>query len=176
MATPYFENYDPYVQANGFNTAKDVVLAGTNTLSGATTLSGSNTFSGATTISGAITSTGGASFAQSGATVVTVGSSSTGTDISGSVTVNAQRGVITTAALTTIAGTSYSLVLKNTSIGASSQVFASVYNGTNTGGLPAIATVAPAAAGGGSATILVTNLGTATVLNGTLKVNFFVAS
>lgn len=159
-----FENYEPVVQANGLTTAKDVSVSGAVTLSGATA------------ISGAITSTGGASFAQSGSSPVTIGSSSTGTDIAGSVTINAQRGTVTTAALTTISGTSYTLVLKNTSISSSSQVFASVYNGTNTGGLPAIATVAPAAAGGGSATILITNLGTATILNGTLKVNFFVAS
>lgn len=110
---------------------------------------------------------------QPTSTVALIGTFSTGTDVGGSVTINAQRGVITTASLTTSAGTTYIVTLRNTFITATSQVFASVYNGTNTGGNVLVGALTPFA---GSANILVTNAGTATVLNGTLKINFFVAS
>jgi hypothetical protein len=45
----YVEDYLPVVKFNGLNTAKDVSLAGTNTVSGALNVTGATAFSGATT-------------------------------------------------------------------------------------------------------------------------------
>lgn len=142
------EQFVPVVQSDGLNTTKNVSITGSLTATGAVSL-------------------------QPTSTVASIGTSSTGTDVGASVTINAQRGVITTAALTTSAGTVYIVTLKNTFISATSQVFASVYNGSNTGGTPFVGSVTPFA---GSANIVISNAGTATLLNGTLKINFFVAS
>lgn len=166
------EQFIPVVQSDGLNSDKNGALGGNLTFSGVNTYSGNSTYTGNNTFSGSTTISGSATIANVAGPIL-VGTSGTGTDVGGSVTVNAQRGVITTASLSTIAGTTYILTLKDTFIGATSQVFASVYSGSNTGGNATIGAVTPFA---GSATIVVSNAGTAAVFNGTLKVNFFVAS
>lgn len=124
--------------------------------------------------SGTITSTGGF-FGASGALAL-IGDTGTGTVAGGSVVINTQRGIVTTGSLTTgtLAVTAFDLV--DSKITATSQLFASVYNGSNTGGAPVVSTVQVAAAG--SATVTIANAGGAALgaLNGTLKINFLVAS
>lgn len=109
-----------------------------------------------------------------GTGITLVGDTSTGTVASGSATINSQRGIITTGALTTGTTTAATFDLVNNKIGAASQLFASVYNGTNSQGTPIIGNVQVATAG--SATITIFNASTTAVLNGTLKVNFVVLS
>lgn len=114
-----------------------------------------------------------------GTGVVLLGDISTGTANSptatATVTINAQRGIITTGSLTTGSASTYSFSLLNNKITATSQVFASVYNGTNSQGAPVVTGVQVATAG--SATITIGNFANAaTPLNGTLLVNFVVLS
>lgn len=87
-------------------------------------------------------------------------------------TVNTQAGQITTESLTTAAGADYTFTLTNSVIAATSGVFVSVGNGTNTGGTPCLANVTPAA---GSATIIIQNIHASAAFNGTLTLNFFVS-
>lgn len=87
----------------------------------------------------------------------------------GAATLNKNSGVITSEALTTAAGASYTLTLTNSVIAATDQVFASVQYGTATTGSPAVVTVTP---GAGSVVIVVQNISAATALNGTIKIAF----
>ena len=93
----------------------------------------------------------------------------TATAVAGAATSNTQRGTITSEALTTAAGASYTLTLTCNRVSSASQVFASVQNGTNTQGKPVIGRITP---GSGSVTIEVWNLHAADALNGTLKIAF----
>lgn len=90
---------------------------------------------------------------------------------SGAATLNKMAGVITSESLTTAAGADYTLTLTNSDIAAADQVFASVQNGSNTGGDPALFSVATAA---GSATIIVRNGHATAAFNGTIKISFLV--
>jgi hypothetical protein len=90
---------------------------------------------------------------------------------SGAATLNKDAGVITTEALSTAAGATYTLTLTDSSIAAADQVFASVFFGTSTTGTPTVCTVAPAA---GSVVIVIQNIHASAVFNGTLKIAFFV--
>lgn len=89
--------------------------------------------------------------------------------VAGAATLSKNSGVVTSEALTTAAGATYTLTLTNTKITATSQVVVSVGNGTNTGGIPTLATVTPAA---GSAVIVVHNAHASAALNGTITVTF----
>lgn len=112
-----------------------------------------------------------------GTASVLIGDTGTGTIASGSASINAQRGVITTGSLTTGTASTYSFDLVNNKIGTTSQVLITLSNGTNTGGLPTPGIVTVSAQG--SATIAIVNADcrpAGTALNGTLKVNFLVAS
>jgi len=94
----------------------------------------------------------------------------TATSTAGAATINAQAGVITTEALTTAAGATYTMVLTNSLVNASSIVTPIVGRGTATAcGLVPI-TVTPTA---GSVTMIFQNPG-ATALNGTVKIGFTV--
>lgn len=140
-------------------------------LNGTLTVVGASSFTGAITGSGSIVVPG---VSMSGTTVVALGTgTNSGSVLGGSVTVNGQRGLVTTASLTTGSYQVHSFDLKNTSITPTSQIFLSVYAGTNTLGLPVPqgATVATA----GSATVNIGNAGSV-ALDGTLKVNFLVMS
>lgn len=106
--------------------------------------------------------------------IALLGASGSATVAGGSITLNTQRGVATTASLSTgtLAVTSFDIV--DSLIGAQSLVFASVYNGTNTGGAATIGTVQVKTAG--SATVTIVNAGGAALgaFNGTLLVPFVV--
>jgi hypothetical protein len=93
----------------------------------------------------------------------------TATASSGAATLNQPSGIITTEALTTAAGATYTLVVTNSTVAATDQVYAAVYYGSSTTGRPAITTVTP---GSGTVTIIVQNIHASAALNGTLKINF----
>ena len=98
----------------------------------------------------------------------------TGTASGGAVTLNAAgSGIITTEALSSAAGSPYTLTLTNNMVAAADLVFATVQNGTNTGGDPYLKTVTP---GAGSVVIVVGNTTevVSTALNGTLKIGFLI--
>lgn len=95
----------------------------------------------------------------------------TATASSGAATLNKISGTITSEALTTAAGADYTLTLTNSTIAATSRVFATPDNGTNTTAGMAVGRVTPAA---GSVVILVRNTHASVAWNGTIKVNFAV--
>ena len=103
---------------------------------------------------------------------LTVGTGTkTATATAGAATLSKPSGVVTSEALTTAAAATYTLTLTNTEIAATSQVLVSVGNGTNSAGLPVLATVTP---GAGSAVIVVRNAHAADAFNGTIKITFVV--
>ena len=87
----------------------------------------------------------------------------------GAATLNKLSGKITTEALTTAAGASYTLTITNSLITAADIPFASVAFGTNTTGNTVISRVTP---GAGSLTIVIRNIDAAVAFNGTLVVSF----
>lgn len=93
------------------------------------------------------------------------------TSTAAAATINLPRGQITTEAVSTAAAAVYTFTLTNSLIVPTSQLFVSVGNGTNTTGVPNVATVTT---GAGTATIAIQNIAAAAALNGTLKINFFV--
>jgi hypothetical protein len=96
----------------------------------------------------------------------------TGTTATSAVTINDYAGLITTEALTTAQNSKETITLTNDKIAATSLVFVSIGNGTNTQGTPVVQTVT---AGAGTCEIIIANKhATAESLNGTLKVAFFV--
>ena len=96
---------------------------------------------------------------------------STATSTAGAATINLQTGLITTEALTTAAGATYTMTLTNSAITASSQVFVTVGKGTATTGEPVVQFVTPTT---GSCVILIRNVAAAAALNGTIKIGFMV--
>lgn len=100
-----------------------------------------------------------------------VGDRGTATASAGAATLNKMCGTITSEALTTAAGADYTLTLTNTVIAATSLVFVSLDNGTNTTTPIYVRLVTPSA---GSVAIVVRNAHGASALNGTIKVNFLV--
>lgn len=93
----------------------------------------------------------------------------TATSTAGAATINTQTGIITTEALTTAAGSTYTMTLTNSLITTSSIVLVTVGKGTATAGEPVVQFVTPAA---GSAVILIRNVSAATALDGTIKIGF----
>ncbi|GAB6842371.1 hypothetical protein HNR00_003579 [Methylorubrum rhodinum] len=99
------------------------------------------------------------------------GGTKTTTATAGAATLNKLSGKITSEALTTAAGATYTLTLTNSTVAAGDIVFASLANGTNTTGSPGVVRVAP---GASSVTITVRNGDAAAALNGTVVVSFMV--
>jgi hypothetical protein len=93
----------------------------------------------------------------------------TATATAGAATLNQPSGTITSEALTTAAGATYTLTITNNTIGTTDQVFASVANGTNSAGTPTVTTVAP---GNGQIVAIVRNAHASAAFNGTIKVTF----
>lgn len=93
----------------------------------------------------------------------------TATATAGAATLNKSAGVITSEALTTAAGATYTLTLTDSTIAAADQVMASVQLGTATTGMPVVTTVTPAA---GSVVIVVQNIHASAALNGTIKISY----
>lgn len=96
------------------------------------------------------------------------GAATTAAATAGAATLNGLGGKITSEALTTAAAAIYTLTLTNSQVLSTDRVMVSVANGTNTGGVPAVARVQPA---NGSVVIVIQNIG-ATVFNGTIVVSF----
>lgn len=91
----------------------------------------------------------------------------------GAATLNTPMGQITSEALTTIAGASYTLTLTNSVVAATSNVRANAYlKSSTTGGPLLITSITPAA---GSVVIVVKNNAPSAVLNGTIVVSFMVS-
>lgn len=109
-----------------------------------------------------------------GTGLILVGDSGTGTEASGSVTVNAQRGVITTSSLSTAAGLVNSFDLENNKISANSQLLLSLVRGGNTQGSPVLQDASIDTAG--SATIRILNASQSEALSGSALVHFLVLS
>jgi hypothetical protein len=93
----------------------------------------------------------------------------TATAVSGAATLAKSAGVITSEALTTAAGATYTLTLTNSLIVAADQVFASVQNGTNVAGLAEVASITP---GAGSVVVVVRNAHASAAFTGTLKISY----
>lgn len=93
------------------------------------------------------------------------------TSTAGAATLNTKSGLVTTEALTTAAGSSYSFVLTNSLITATSPIpQVQVIDGTNTTGTLQVTSITNAS---GTSTFSITNIGTA-ALNGTLLIAFHV--
>ena len=97
--------------------------------------------------------------------------SGTATSTAHAATINNQTGVVTTEALTTAAGSTYTFTLTNSYITADSVVQVSVGKGTATTGVPVVAWVTPAS---GSAVIILQNIHASAALNGTITLAFSV--
>lgn len=95
----------------------------------------------------------------------------TATATAGAATLSKAAGVVTSEALSTAAGASYTLTLTNAQVAAADQVLASVSLGTATTGTPVITTVKEAA---GSVAITVKNVDASAAFNGTLRIKFAV--
>lgn len=89
----------------------------------------------------------------------------------GAATLNKMSGKVTSEALTTAAGATYTLTLTNSAVAAADIVVASLANGTNSAGSPGVARVTP---GAGSVTFVVRNGDATNALNGTVVVSFVV--
>jgi hypothetical protein len=97
------------------------------------------------------------------------GAVKTATATAGAATLSSLGGVITSEALVTAAGATYTLTLTDAQIAAADQVLASVAYGTASTGSPVVTRVQPAS---GSVVIVVQNISAATALNGTIKISF----
>lgn len=106
-----------------------------------------------------------------GTGIAAIGDTGTATASAGAVTLNTQRGTITSESLTTAAGASYTLTLTSSKITTASVVFLNVYNGTNNQGTFGYPVATP---GSGSVTIAVPNIHASAAFNGTIKINFLV--
>ena len=95
----------------------------------------------------------------------------TGSASAGAATLNKAQGTITSEALTTAAGSDYTLTLTNSKIKTTSQVFASLDNGSNTTAPIYVRLVTVA---NGSVVIIVRNGHASSALNGTIKISFVV--
>jgi len=93
----------------------------------------------------------------------------TATAVAGAATLNSAQGVITSESLSTAAGLLYTLTLTNSLVSTTDLGDASVSNGTNTAGVPAVATVSP---GGGVLTVVIQNIQATAAFNGTIKIAF----
>lgn len=98
--------------------------------------------------------------------------SRTGTCSSNAVTVNAASGVITTEALTTAAGSTYTCTLTSNKITAGAMVYA-IVDANGSAGTPALANVTVTGASH-TAAFIVQNIHSSTQLNSAVKIYFLV--
>lgn len=99
------------------------------------------------------------------------GGTKTATATAGAATLNQYSGTITTEALSTAAGATYTLTITDNKIAANDIAFTSIAWGTNSAGETGIVRLTP---GAGSLVIIVKNTHASAALNGTLKVSFAV--
>lgn len=159
--------------------ATNVTLPTTGTLA---TLAGAEELTNKTltapALNGTVTTTGLTlpAFSASGNITAAAGSrfvadNGTATAETGAATLSKQAGIVTSEALTTAAGVTYTLTVTNTQVTAASNVLAQATLGTATTGIPLVTKVTP---GAGSVEIVVTNIHASGALNGTILVNFLV--
>jgi hypothetical protein len=137
------------------------------------------TTSGAATVGTTLDVTGAATFGSTVAATgkITGGSlaldtgTKTASATAGAATLNKDAGVITSEALTTAAGATYTLTLTNSSVAAADQVFASVRYGTASAGMPVVTMVTPSS---GAVEVIVQNIHASAALDGTIKIAFAV--
>lgn len=98
---------------------------------------------------------------------------STATSTAAAATVNAQAGMITTEALTTAAGATYTFTLTSNRISANSAVMFCIAKGTATTGTPVVAWTTPAA---GSVVVIIQNIHASAALNGTILLGFYIVN
>ena len=96
---------------------------------------------------------------------------STVTAASGAATLNDVKVKVTTEALSTAAGSSYTLTLTNDKVLATSTVFASVCYGSATAGIPVVARVTPS---NGAVSVVIKNDHASAAFDGTLKISLMV--
>lgn len=120
---------------------------------------------------GAFTTLGSTGLASAASLQIDTGTK-TATATAGAATLNKNAGVVTSEALTTAAGATYTLTITDSAIAAADQVMASVQLGTATTGMPTVTTVTP---GAGSLVVVVQNIHASVALNGTIKIAFVVA-
>jgi hypothetical protein len=109
-----------------------------------------------------------------GFSILTVDSGTkTATATAGAATLNKGSGIITSEALSTAAGATYTLTITNSTIAATDLVFASVQLGTATTGTPVITTTTVSA---NTIVIVVQNVHATAPLNGTIKISFISVS
>lgn len=116
-------------------------------------------------------------FTSKGTGLALVGDTNTATIVSGSATINAQRGVLATTALTAGTASSQTFDLINNKIGEGSQVVASITKWSGTGGFPVLGEIECNVAG--SCTIRIVNAnsaGAGGALDGTASIAFIVLS
>lgn len=101
-----------------------------------------------------------------------IGDHGTATAVSGAATDNHVSGQVTSEALTTAAGSTYTLTLSNALVNADSVVLASVSLGAGTGGTPQIVSVSPVA---GSVVIIVKNIHASAAFNAAIVISYLVA-
>lgn len=95
--------------------------------------------------------------------------SGTATATAGAATLANRFGKVTSEALTTAAGATYTLTVTNTAMSAEDIVMASVAYGTATAGSPVVTRVTPA---DGSVVIIVQNVHASAALDGTIVIAF----
>lgn len=102
--------------------------------------------------------------------VLEVAMPSAATAVAGAATLNQGAGIVTSEALVTAAGSTYTLTLTNSLIDANTLIMTDVGLGTSNQGAPCVCSVVPAA---GSCTIAVKNVDATNAFNGTILVSFF---
>lgn len=96
--------------------------------------------------------------------------SATGNGTASTATLNNKCGVVTSDALTIPTGSNWALTLTNSTVAAADIVLWAVSNGTNTTGIPVMASVNPAA----GSVVFNVRQSTGTAFNGTISVRYFV--
>jgi len=99
------------------------------------------------------------------------GDTGTASATTGAATLSKMAGIITSEALTTAAGATYTLTLTNTKITANSNILVTTGYGTSTAGVPIVQKVTP---GAGSASIVILNNDAAAALNGTILIQYMI--
>lgn len=94
-----------------------------------------------------------------------------GTSTSGAATVDTQTGTITTEALTTAAGATYSFTLTNKLIATDSHIAVTVGKGTATTGTMTVTWITPST---GSCVIIFQNIHASAAVNGTITISYVI--
>jgi hypothetical protein len=124
-------------------------------------------YSGGATPQSAYVTTGALkTYAQGGAIVTATGTSNAST-------ANGERVIITTEALTTAAGATFTETITDSSVAAASLATCSVALGSATTGMPVVTTTTP---GAGSLVVIIQNIHASAALNGTIKIGCRISS